>query len=92
MFKDENEKTVADLAKNGDLFVAARGGAGGHGNHFYLTNEDRAPLTYEVGGVGEQRLLFAELRIMAHVGLVSVHGGRKTPCNIQVTSPYIYSI
>ena len=70
-FKDANEDIVADLKKDGDLFVAARGGAGGHGNHYFLTNEERAPTVYEEGARGQEQLLFSEMRVMAHVGLVS---------------------
>ena len=70
LFKDEENTVLADLAKPGDYFVAARGGCGGKGNHYFLSNEVRAPTTYEVGGEGENKLLFTELRIMAHAGLV----------------------
>ena len=69
-FKDTGEEIVADLKKDGDLFVAARGGAGGHGNHYFLSNEERAPTVYEEGAQGQERLLFSEMRVMAHVGLV----------------------
>ena len=69
-FKDDNDAVVADLKKDGDLFVAARGGAGGHGNHYFLSNEERAPTVYEDGARGQEQLLFAEMRVIAHVGLV----------------------
>ena len=54
------------------MYIAVRGGAGGKGNHFFLTNETRAPMVYEEGGRGEEKLLYLELRIMAHAGLVSI--------------------
>ena len=50
--------------------MAARGGAGGHGNHYFLSNEERAPTVYEEGARGQEQLLFAEMRVIAHVGLV----------------------
>jgi GTP-binding protein len=62
---------LGDLRQHGDMFVAARGGAGGHGNRFYLSNENRAPMVYEEGARGQERMLQVELRIMAHAGLVS---------------------
>jgi len=61
---------IADLQQSGDSFIAARGGAGGKGNYFFLTNENRAPTTYEVGGRGEERVIFAELRVIADIGMV----------------------
>lgn len=70
-FRAEEGQILADLQTEGDMFIGARGGAGGKGNHFFLTNECRAPTLYEEGGKGEERVLCAELRIMAHAGLVS---------------------
>lgn len=61
---------VADLQLAGESFVAARGGAGGRGNYFFLSNENRAPTTYEEGGHGEQRIFYAELRAIADIGMV----------------------
>ena len=55
------------------MYIAARGGAGGRGNRFYLSNENRAPTVYEEGAKGEERTLLVELRIMAHAGLVCAH-------------------
>ncbi len=72
IIKDEDGKVVADLNKEEEMLVGARGGAGGKGNNFFLTNENRAPMVYEQGGKGEEKLMFAELRVMAHAGLVRV--------------------
>ena len=62
---------LAELSQESEYFVAARGGAGGKGNHFFLSNENRAPTAYETGGMGEKRKLFVEMRVMAHAGLVT---------------------
>lgn len=64
---------LSSLDKVGDLFVAARGGAGGKGNHFFLSNENRAPLIAEIGATGVSRLLHVELKTMAHAGLVCTY-------------------
>ena len=42
------------MNKQDAVFLAARGGAGGHGNEFYLSNEVRAPMTAEAGALGEE--------------------------------------
>ena len=65
-----NGTVVADLQQHGNSFLAARGGAGGKGNYFFLSNENRAPTTYEVGGQGEEKILYAELRAIADIGMV----------------------
>lgn len=70
----EQGKTVADLAHHGQEYVAVHGGAGGKGNRFFLSNENRAPMTTTVGEKGEERVLQLELRTMAHAGLVRERG------------------
>lgn len=59
-----------DLSQHGQEFTAAFGGSGGKGNRFFLTNENRAPITSTPGAQGQERILHLELRTMAHAGLV----------------------
>lgn len=71
----EQGKVVADLSVHGQEFVVVHGGAGGKGNRFFLSNENRAPMTATPGEQGEERVLQLELRTMAHAGLVSTSHG-----------------
>ena len=71
--KTESGRLLGSLEKHGEIFVAARGGAGGKGNHFFLSNENRAPAKAELGAKGQEMRLRVELRTMAHAGLVSSH-------------------
>lgn len=41
--------SLIDLDEAGKRFVAARGGAGGHGNEFFVSNTNRAPQIAERG-------------------------------------------
>ena len=70
LFKDTDGQLLADLSREGEYYIAARGGAGGKGNHFFLTNDNRAPTVYEEGARAQTQKLAVELRVMAHVGLV----------------------
>lgn len=63
-------KTIVDLSKHGNEYLAVFGGAGGKGNRFFLSNEIRAPMTATPGTVGQERSVQLELRTMAHAGLV----------------------
>lgn len=66
----EQGKTVTDLSQHDQEFMAAFGGAGGKGNRFFLSNENRAPMTSTQGEQGQERVFHLELRTMAHAGLV----------------------
>lgn len=53
------------------MFLAARGGAGGRGNHFFASDLQPTPKVAEVGAKGEKFVYSIELTSMAHFGLVS---------------------
>lgn len=68
----EGNTVLADLSCPGDEYIAARGGAGGKGNRFFLANDNRAPMTCTPGQPGQERVLLLELKTMAHAGMVGV--------------------
>ncbi|KTF74615.1 hypothetical protein cypCar_00048560 [Cyprinus carpio] len=54
----EEGRALADLSQHGQLYTVAYGGAGGKGNRFFLSNENRAPLTATPGEKGQERVGF----------------------------------
>jgi GTP-binding protein len=68
--EDRDGNVLADLVGEGDRWLAAEGGRGGHGNARFLSNRRRAPAFAEQGEVGEERWLRLELKLMADVALV----------------------
>ncbi|MHB8464516.1 MAG: Obg family GTPase CgtA, partial [Acidimicrobiales bacterium] len=69
---------LADLARDGDRWLAARGGQGGRGNARFLSNARRAPGFAEQGEVGEETYYGLELKLMADVALVGFPNSGKS--------------
>ena len=54
IFRNFERQVVAELTKEGSVFLAARGGAGGKGNTYFKSAEKQTPALAEVGGDGEK--------------------------------------
>ena len=63
---------IADLTKENDEVVVAKGGRGGRGNTAFATPTNPAPNFSEHGEPGEEKTLKVELRLLADVGFVGM--------------------
>ena len=70
IFKEPEHEFLCDLSKEGQTFLAAKGGRGGRGNACFVTSTNRVPRVAENGLPGEEKFLTLELKLLADVGLV----------------------
>lgn len=68
----ETGEVIADLTKNKEQAVIARGGRGGRGNMALATHSNPAPSICENGEPGEEKRVKVELKLLADVGLVGL--------------------
>jgi GTP-binding protein len=71
-------EVIADLAKDGERALLAKGGRGGLGNLNFKSSVNRAPRRFTPGEPGEAKQLEMELRVLADVGLLGMPNAGKS--------------
>jgi GTP-binding protein len=69
---------LRDLSQPGESFVVVRGGRGGRGNARFKSGTNRVPRDWEVGQLGEDRLIQLSLKLIADVGLIGLPNAGKS--------------
>jgi GTP-binding protein len=83
---DDHPQPLADLAADGQTWLAAKGGRGGRGNQRFASSTNRAPRRSETGQPGETRTLRLQLKLLADVGLVGYPNAGKSTLIARVSA------
>jgi GTP-binding protein len=78
VFDDETGEMLGDLSTAGQTLLVAKGGKGGWGNQRFKSSTNRTPRQSGPGLPGESRMLRAELRLLADVGLLGLPNAGKS--------------
>lgn len=75
---EDGQTLLADMVKEGQTFVIAKGGMGGRGNTSFKSSVNQAPRQFQEGEAGEEMWLWLKLKVIADIGLIGMPNAGKS--------------
>jgi GTP-binding protein len=86
VFEEDNKTLIFDFKKEGKEFIVAKGGKGGLGNTRFKSSTNRAPKKFTKGGIGEEFVIWLQLKTIADVGIVGLPNAGKSSLLAAITN------
>jgi GTPase len=86
VFEEDNKTLIFDFKKAGEEFVIAKGGKGGLGNTRFKSSTNRAPKKFTKGTIGEEYVIWLQLKTIADVGIVGLPNAGKSSLLASITN------
>ena len=86
VFEEDNKTLIYDFKNEKEEFVAANGGKGGLGNTRFKSSTNRAPRKFTKGTVGEEYVIWLQLKTIADIGIIGLPNAGKSSLLAAITS------
>ncbi len=83
---EDKETLIADLDREGETVLLAKGGGGGKGNSRFATSTNRAPYFATDGMPGEELWVWLQLKLISDVGVIGMPNAGKSTFLANVTA------
>ena len=86
VFEEDNKTLIYDFKNEKEEFVVANGGKGGLGNTRFKSSTNRAPKKFTKGTVGEEYVIWLQLKTIADIGIIGLPNAGKSSLLASITS------
>jgi GTP-binding protein len=86
VFEEDNKTLIHDFKKESEKFIVANGGKGGLGNTRFKSSTNRAPKKFTKGAIGEEYVIWLQLKTIADVGIVGLPNAGKSSLLAAITN------